>query len=152
MYKGKKIVHVVAVNAFNSIGLDGKLMWYVKGDLQHFKETTMGNVLIVGNTTMKGLPAVVNNGRHIITVSKSGFSLEEALDQAVEKANELNKSEIYIIGGASIYLQTSSITDEAIVSLIDNYEKGDTSYYVPEHLSEKRQDIRLDFTIFTYGV
>lgn len=152
MYKGKKVIQVVAVNAHNSIGLDGQLMWYVKGDLQHFKETTMGNVLIVGNTTMKGLPSVVNNGRHIITVSKSGLSLEQALDQAVEKANELNKSEIYVIGGASIYLQTSDITDEAIVSLIDNYEKGDTSYYVPEHLSEKRQDIRLDFTIFTYGV
>ncbi len=153
MYKGKKIIHIVAVNALNAIGKDGKLIWYCKEDLLHFKASTIGNILIVGSTTAQGMPNVVNQGRYIFTVSSKGpnKTLEQALDKAVELANEMGKKEIFIMGGASIYKQTSPFTDKAIVSLIDNSEMGDTFYHVPDHLKEYHQDVKQEFTIFYYS-
>src|SRR5699024_7040745 len=55
------------------IGLDGGMPWKVPEDLQHFKQVTMGEVLVMGRRTWSSFPNSVRPlpGRTSIVVSKT---------------------------------------------------------------------------------
>lgn len=129
MYKDKIVTQIVAVNNKGFIGKDGKMMWHNKEDLQHFKDVTLWNALVVGRKTLDTLPKAVNQGRVLIPVSRSGNSVEEALEKASEIAN---KNTIFVIGGAEIYKETTPYTDFIMVSRIDDDQEGDASFEVPK--------------------
>lgn len=147
MYNGKVVTQIVAVNNKGFIGKDGKLMWHVKEDLEHFKKVTMLNALVVGRKTLDTLPKAVHVGRLLIPISRSGNSVEEALDQAAEYAN---KNTIFVIGGAEIYKETSKYTDFIILSRINDDQEGDTSFEVPSDFILMSTYDRGTFTIETY--
>ena len=46
---------IVAMDQKNGIGYQGKLPWHLKNELKHFKEVTYGHLLIMGETTYKGI-------------------------------------------------------------------------------------------------
>ena len=108
---------ILAHDLNNGIGKDGKLPWMVKEDLTHFKEVTSGYDLIVGRKTAEGLPPL--QGRTVHIVSKSGLSIEEA----IEKANNP-----IIIGGAEVYhyCLDNNLVDEIITTEINGMYDCDT--------------------------
>lgn len=130
MYKNNLVTQIVAVNNLGYIGKDDKLMWHCKEDLEHFKKTTMWNVLIVGRKTLDTLPKAVQQGRYLISVSRSGNSIEEAFEKA---DNVANNDSIYVIGGGEIYKATQDQTDFILLSRINNNDIGDTQYEVPDN-------------------
>lgn len=131
-----KINAIAAKNYFGFIGKDGKLMWKSSADFSHFKEKTRGGICIVGERTYeidlkgKGLP-----GRKMVVIgdSNKGYvNCSVALQTALDLAKELNKDEIWIIGGQSIYEQFMSFIDVFHLSLIKDYQIGDTSLSIPD--------------------
>lgn len=134
MFDGKIVNQIVAVNNKGFIGKDGHLMWHNKEDLKHFKDITMWNALVVGRKTLDTLPSVVNKGRVLIPVSRSGNSVEEALQKASDIAN---KNTIFVIGGAEIYKETEKYTDFILLSRIDDDQEGDSSFQVSEDFELK---------------
>lgn len=129
MYKNNLVTQIVAVNNLGFIGKDNELLWRNKEDLQHFKNVTMWNTLIVGRKTLDTLPKAVQQGRYLIGVSRSGLSIEEAFEKADGVAN--NES-IYVIGGAEIYKETFKYTDFILLSRIDDNQEGDVMFEVPD--------------------
>jgi dihydrofolate reductase len=129
MYNNKIVNQIVAVNNKGYIGKNDKLMWYNKEDLEHFKESTLLNALVVGRKTYDSLPKVVHQGRLLIPVSRSGLSVEDAMDKAAKYAN---KNTIFIIGGAEIYKETAKYTDFIVLSRINDDQEGDVKYEVPD--------------------
>lgn len=134
MFDGKIVNQIVAVNNKGFIGKDGHLMWHNKEDLKHFKDITMWNALVVGRKTLDTLPSAVNKGRVLIPVSRSGNSVEEALQKASDIAN---KNTIFVIGGAEIYKETEKYTDFILLSRIDDDQEGDSSFQVSEDFELK---------------
>ena len=134
MFDGKIVNQIVAVNNKGFIGKDGHLMWHNKEDLKNFKDITMWNALVVGRKTLDTLPSAVNKGRVLIPVSRSGNSVEEALQKASDIAN---KNTIFVIGGAEIYKETEKYTDFILLSRIDDDQEGDSSFQVSEDFELK---------------
>ena len=54
------------------------------------------------------------------------------LYNAVYYSDLLNSDSIYIIGGASIYNQTSDIADELLITIVDAKVEADTFYTIPD--------------------
>lgn len=140
MYKGKKVVHIVACSSSGAIGKDNKMLWHVPEDFKFFREKTIGNVLLMGRKTVESLPCKLTK-RIVITVSRSGEefegeNLEKALDKAVKRSDLLGTDEIYIAGGGELYKATESIADEIYYTLITRADaepiKGDVEYKVPK--------------------
>lgn len=138
MYKGKKIIHIVACSPKGVIGKDNKMIWHVPEDFKFFREKTLGNVVLMGRKTVESLPAQLPR-RIVITVSRDGEevegeNLEKALDKAVKRSNLLGTDEIYIAGGGEIYNATEDIVDEVYCTFIlraDAFEiEGDTHYKI----------------------
>lgn len=108
----KKVKIIVAVTENDAIGRKGKLLFSLKGDMKHFKETTSDNVVIMGKKTFesigKALPNRINIvlSRHKSEDSDTLYwktSLEEAITFAEQKYCD---KEIYIIGGGQLYKET----------------------------------------------
>lgn len=144
MYKGKRVIHIVAAGLNGEIGCNNDLLWKLPEDMQFFKQTTIGNVCIAGRKTVDSFPAPLER-RIVVTVTrKDGASfLEDALISAWNWSNNLNTDCIYIIGGQSIYEQTESIADELLMTRVhENFNHADAFYRIPEgmELVSKTED------------
>jgi len=125
----RKITLIAAMDQNRVIGYQGRLPWRVKGELAHFKNSTMGKPLILGRKTFESLGGKTLPGREILVVSRNGLSLEEALEQTK------SAPEVMIGGGAQIYEQCLSVATHMILSIIDGEYSGDT--YFPEFDTQK---------------
>ena len=128
MYKDMQVVHIVACTLDGGIGFKGELLYHIPSDLQHFKNTTKGQVCLVGRVTAEKLPELPN--RHLNVVSASN-PLEDALEQAYSKACELGLNEIYVIGGEKLYNSTASLVDRVMMTRIKSHTAADAHYLLP---------------------
>ena len=102
----RPLTMVASVGENSELGRDGDLCWHIPEDLKHFKELTMGGTVIMGRATWESLPKRPLPGRTNIVVTRNGeFDAPGAFKaDSIEKAIEMaGNSDIYIIGGESIY-------------------------------------------------
>ena len=127
-----KLALLAAVARNGAIGRDNGLPWHLPDDLRRFRALTLGKTVIMGRKTYESLPGALP-GRHSIVVSRDGRyravrqdaqvagSLDEALAQA-------RSTEVFIIGGASLYQQTLARADRLYLTEIDADVAGDTFF------------------------
>lgn len=110
-----KVTAILATNKDLLIGVkSGGLAWRCKEDMQFFKETTMGHVLIMGRKTISSLPNQFLPGRIIVGLSRSKqrpadtehVVWESNPVDALARAKQLAKergAQVFVAGGAEIY-------------------------------------------------
>ena len=141
MYKDKTIIHIVCMDELGGIGLDNQLLFNIPEDLTYFRNKTLGNACLCGRKTYESFPKMLD--RRIIhklehykgwdgLVTNDKALLELELDLSCDSSNMLNTNSIYIIGGASIYNQTSDIADELLITIVDAKVEADTFYTIPD--------------------
>lgn len=89
------------------LGKNNQLIWHIPKDMKFFKETTMGHPVVMGKNTYLSLPGDLP-GREMIVLSsnKINGNVETVDNIQVILDRYLNSSsEVFIIGGASIYAQ-----------------------------------------------
>ena len=64
-----KFILIAAVSVDGVIGIDNEIPWRIPEDFKHFRNTTMGNMLLVGYNTYKTLPAKAFEGREYMVVT-----------------------------------------------------------------------------------
>ena len=117
------IIGIVAVARNFAIGKDGKLPWHYPADLKFFKETTIGNAVVMGFHTFesigKPLPKRLN-----IVLSRSQ-TLENRADVFLLRSKaevlalaEYLKGDLFIIGGAKTYENFADVIEKWIVTEI----------------------------------
>lgn len=135
--KNKPILsHIVACSENWVIGKDNKLLWYIPEDLKRFKELTMLHPVIMGRLTWESIPEKYRPliGRTNIVISSNkdykskGAIIVSSIDDAIQKAIEYDKKEIFIIGGSSIYEQTLDIINRIYLTKIYKDFEGDSFY------------------------
>jgi dihydrofolate reductase len=126
---------IVAASTNNAIGKNGQLLWHLPTDLKFFKNTTWGMPVVMGRKTFeavnKPLPGRINiviTGQQDWT--REGVIVTKNLQDALQKANESNCKEIFIIGGGEIYKQSMDIADKIYLTRVHTVAEGDT--YFPE--------------------
>lgn len=127
------------------IGRDGDMPWHVPEDLQHFKQVTMGEVLVMGRKTWESFPDSVRPlpGRTSVVVSGSfaenptdpkleheAVHVAADLSTGLELADELKTGhKIWVIGGGSLYDQALELATVVERSVFNLDVDGDT--YAP---------------------
>ena len=112
---------IAAIGLNNEIGKDGDLIWRIPGDIEFFKNTTMGHVVVMGYNTYKSLPGPLRN-RKMIVLSRSNYSsnVEIVRDykEIIDKYENSN-DEVFVIGGASLYKEYLKYAKNMYLTLID---------------------------------
>lgn len=108
----KKVKIIVAVTENDAIGKNGGLLFSLKGDMRHFRETTKGNVVIMGSKTYTSIGKVLPNRINIVLSRHQGEDIDNlfwksSLEDAIIFAEQNFKDkEIFIIGGGTLYKET----------------------------------------------
>lgn len=130
----KEIEIIVAVAKDGAIGKNGDLIWRLTGDLQHFKQLTLGHTIIMGRRTWESLPKRPLPGRLNIVVSRQadyeapGATVATSLADALAIADSA-EGRIFVIGGGEIYAQALPATTRLHLSLVDaTCEDADTRF------------------------
>lgn len=96
---------IAAVGRNLELGKANDLIWHFKEDMRFFKQTTIGNTVIMGRKTFESLPKPLADRQNIVITNNKNYTAEGAdvvfsLDDALEKCKNEN---VFIIGGGKIY-------------------------------------------------
>ncbi|MBP9711226.1 MAG: dihydrofolate reductase [Candidatus Pacebacteria bacterium] len=145
--KRPRISAIVSIGKNLVIGRQDKLMWPIPEDLKRFKRLTMGHPVIMGRKTFESILASLGKplpGRTNVVITRDpayapeGAVVAHSLEEAVQKASDIDQEEIFIGGGAQIYEQALPMADRLYMTLIDDEKPGDAYFPAFEHLFTKK--------------
>lgn len=121
---------IVAVDNNWAIGNKGNLLVTIPEDHKFFRQTTMGNVVVLGRKTLAGFPnGLPLAGRDNIILSRNpnfqakGAVVAHSKEELFDILKEYRDREIFVIGGESIYEMLLPYCRYAHVTKINyNYE------------------------------
>lgn len=131
---------IVAISDNNAIGKDNKLLFKLKKDLEHFKEITSNNIVIMGRKTFESIGKTLPNRINVILTKDEKYGLNITDDILIyndieDAINEMQKQypnkEIFLIGGAQIYQQAldKNIVDRLYMTKIKKVIDDADAYF-----------------------
>lgn len=159
---GRRVTMVAAVAENGVIGADADIPWHLPADFAHFKQTTMGHVLVLGRTTHEGIGRPLPGRTTIVLTTNPDWTAEgvhvaHSMVEALELADELLAGqpvdrEVMIGGGAAVYAAAMPYADLQVISEIPLTPAGDTRYpsFEGKRWREVSRDPRDGFTIVTW--
>lgn len=136
-----KIALIVAMGQNREIGKDNDLIWHLPKDMQFFKDSTKGEVVLMGRKNWDSIPVKYRPlpGRENAVLTRTeGLELDGAtvfntLEEAVAHYEALNDERtFFVIGGAEIYKLAldKGVIKEMYITHID--ESFDAHAFFPE--------------------
>ena len=123
---------IVAVDNDWGIGYNGNLLERIPEDQKYFKTLTTGHAVVMGSKTWDSLPKKPLPDRMNIIISHEGNLLLEngAIRLKLEDLNlDYFETDVFIIGGGSIYQQLLPFCDRVYVTKIyKSHEQVDTYF------------------------
>ena len=122
---------IVAHDKNRVIGYENKMPWHLPGDLQYFKEMTMGKPVVMGRKTFESIGRPLPGRRNIIisrndSYKAEGIEVVSSLDEALQLTKDVE--ETMVIGGEQILRLAMPLADRLYITLIDAEFKGDTYF------------------------
>ncbi|MDR1723057.1 MAG: dihydrofolate reductase [Tannerella sp.] len=131
---------IAAIGENREIGADNGLLWRLPDDMRRFRELTTGHTVIMGRRTFESLPkGALPNRTNVVITGNSSLSLDNCilfndLSAAIEYFKE--ESEIFVIGGESIYRQSMAFADKLYITLVRRSFANADKFFPEIHASE----------------
>lgn len=154
-----RISFIVAKSENNVIGIENKLPWHLKDDLQNFKKLTMGHHILMGRKTFESIGKALP-GRMSLVVSTKPHANDESvlwfgtIFRAIKQAERNGETELFIIGGEQIFKAALSLADRIYLTEVKAHIEGDAFFpqlsaknwkLVSEQLFKKNEANDFDF-------
>lgn len=153
----RRINIITAVGAYipdkgYPIGKGNSIPWHNKADMQWFKETTMGHIVVMGRKTYESIGGPLKDRYNIVITRNRDFtsnvdnlafqsSLDDALDYAMEIDQDKN-CEIFIIGGESVYDEAllNDVADRLYIDFLDEHVPDANKFFPLEKFVNREHD------------
>ena len=126
---------IVAADKNWGIGKDNKLLVSIPADMKFFRETTTGNVVVMGRKTLESFPGGLPLKRrtNIVLTKDVNYQVKDAVlvhsvEELLEELKKYDSENVYVIGGDSVYQQLLPYCDIAHGTKIDYAYEAD-SYF-----------------------
>lgn len=128
-----KVSLIVAAAENNVIGDSNQLPWYLPADLRHFKEITTGHPIIMGRKTYQSIGKPLPHRHNIIITHNASFhapgcTVVGSLAAALAAAEQDTASEVFVIGGTSIYQIALPLAETIYLTKVHATIPGDASF------------------------
>lgn len=133
----KPIISLIAAIGKNrELGLRNKLLWDIPEDMAHFKSVTLGHAVIMGQKTFESIGHALHGRTNIVLSRDPNFIADkcivvDSIERALHEARQVEKEEIFFIGGASVYEQALGLADKLYLTLIHDEREADV--YFPDY-------------------
>lgn len=132
-----KVVLIVAMDKNRGIGKDNDLMWHLPADMKFFRETTTGNVVVMGRKNFESIPEKFRplpKRENVVLTRNTDYTANGTLVfndyKTCLKHYENSDKTVFIIGGGEIYalaLEQNTI-DEMFITHVDHVFDADTFF------------------------
>lgn len=153
---------LAAASENNVLGKDNALVWHQAGDTAFFKKKTLEHTVIMGRKTFDSMGKPLPKRRNIIITRNAELEISGAevfTDLSKAIAGCTAEEEVFLIGGAELYLLALPLADKIYLTRVHATVDGDA--FFPEidlktwklvHSEDQIADIRNDFdcTYLTY--
>lgn len=155
-----RVSFIVAKSENNVIGVNNKLPWHLKDDLQNFKKITMGHHILMGRKTFESIGKPLP-GRMSLVVSTEPRANENSvfwfssIFRAIKQAERNGETELFIIGGEKVFKSALSLVDRIYLTDVKCTIEGDAFFpqlsvknwkKISEQVFPKNADNDFDFT------
>ena len=123
---------IVNVDKNWGIGIGNELLNPIPADMKFFRETTTGNVVVMGRKTFlsfpgpKALPKRVNI---VITTDKEWSAPDvtvcHSLEELYDTLKNYDTDSVYVIGGSAVYEQLVHLCDTVYVTKVETSKPAD---------------------------
>jgi dihydrofolate reductase len=156
-----RISFIVAKSENNVIGINNKLPWHLKSDLQAFKRITMGHHVLMGRKTFESIGKPLP-GRMSLVISSGPRPTQDnvfwfnSIFRAIKYAERNGESELFIIGGEQIFKYALSLVDRIYLTEVKGNVQGNVHFpplsmknwkRISEQSFQKDADNDHDFTM-----
>lgn len=107
------------------IGKSNGLMFSIPADMKFFRETTTGNVVVMGSNTLKSFPGgrPLKNRTNIVLwpggEKRDDCTVVGSLDELFAEIKKYNSDKVFVIGGAMMYKTLLPYCDEVLVTRVE---------------------------------
>jgi dihydrofolate reductase len=102
------IIGIVAIDQNLAIGKGGRLPWHYSADMKFFKQTTIGNAVVMGRRTWLTLKGPLKDRQNIVLSRDQSLALDDSVivlrdvDSVLDFVRDQDVH-LFVIGGAQVY-------------------------------------------------
>jgi dihydrofolate reductase len=102
------IIGIVAVDQNLAIGKGGRLPWHYSADMKFFKQTTIGNAVVMGRRTWLTLKGPLKDRQNIVLSREQNLPSQDSVvvlrdvESVINLVSDLD-GHLFVIGGAQVY-------------------------------------------------
>lgn len=121
------------------IGKSNSLMFSIPADMKFFRETTTGNVVVMGSNTLKSFPGgkPLKNRVNIVLYpdgeKRDDCIIVNSLDELFAEIRKYDPEKVFVIGGAMMYRTLLPYCSQVLVTKVDAVGGADAYF---ENLDE----------------
>ena len=124
---------IAAIGKNMVIGSNGKIPWHLPEDLKRFKEMTKGKIVVMGRKTYESINGHLPERLNIVITSQKKYNAPECLlcpdiETVLYFAKQDKNSEVFFIGGESIFKEALKIADKMFLTFINQDFEGDAFF------------------------
>ena len=133
-----KVSLIVAMDNERGIGKNNDLMWHLPADMKFFRETTTGNIVVMGRKNYDSIPErfrPLPNRENAVLTRNADFTAEgcevfHSLEACLDHYKNETERTVFIIGGGQIYKEALElgVVDEMYVTHVDYTFGADTFF------------------------
>ncbi len=120
---------IAAMSLNRVIGKGLEIPWHIPEDFKWFKETTMGQVLVMGRRTFDSIGRALP-GRETMVLTRGNFTHPEVtvIQSLDEVAPLLEGRTAFVAGGAQIYEQALPFCSDLFLTIVQHEVGGDVFF------------------------
>lgn len=120
---------IVCFSQNRVIGNKGKIPWKFPADLQHFKQVTTGNTVVMGRKTFESVGILPNRKTVVLTNSIVSAYYKDDVLWVPDTQEVLSlKGDVFIAGGEQVYYDFLHLADYMMLTMIHQNIEGDTYF------------------------
>ena len=133
---------IAAMASNRVIGRNNRLPWHLSEELQHFRQTTLHQTLLMGRKTFESMGSRPLPQRTTYVLTHRAFPAEGV--RVITDISQISATveTVWVCGGASVYAQLLPICDELLLSVIFQTYDGDAFFPPFEHLFKKEEIVK----------
>lgn len=127
------MIAIIAAVAKNGvIGRQGKIPWDIPEDREHFKEITMGHVIVMGRRTFEEIGhALPGRKNYVVSSTMSSETGARDYDTAASLQEVIDREphrDIFLCGGERLYREGMELADFIYLTELPVAVEGDTHF------------------------
>lgn len=158
---------IAALTENRVIGKSNDLPWHLPDDMKYFMQTTLGHHVIMGRKNYESIPVkfrpLANRTNIVVTrqddYNAPGCLVVNSIPAGIDIAIDNHESEVFIIGGAEIYMQSLAFANRLYLTEIDTSLEGDAFFPMfnkhewneisrRHHPADEKHPYSFDFVIY----